>query len=168
MADEAKGGQSDRRRHAPDLSVAPLREDEGDPVIRDGLAETYGRIPWRIGRRRIEKPGETGQGGASLNEEAAAERGKGGLVGASLDLGMVGAGMGTAGTEEAAGPGRFIAQEEESLGVGVEPPDRIDMRREAERGQRIIRGAVRGEGGQDAERFVKCDQHFLQVTGSKP
>jgi hypothetical protein len=147
VADEAKGGQADSRRHAPDLSVAPLREDEGDPVIRDGLAETDGRIAWRIGRRRIEKPGEAGQGGASLNEETAAERGECGLVGASLDLGMVGAGMGTAGSEQAGVPGRFIAQEEEALGVGVEPPDRIDMRREAERGQRIIRRAVRGEGG---------------------
>ena len=61
---------------------------------------------------------------------------------------------------------RFIAQEEESLGVGVEPANRINVLRKAEVGERTIWGAVRREPGEHTIGLVECDQHDFNMTKS--
>ena len=76
-----------------------------------------------------------------------------------LHLRPVLAGMRVARMQQPLVPGRLVAQQQQSLGVRIQPPNGIDIGGKAEVRQRAVRRAVPGELRQDAEWFVEGDEH---------
>ena len=157
--DETKGRVADSGGHASDLAVAALDEFEGDPSIGDGLSHPDGWGPGWDFRLRIQEPGSTWEGGAALNENAPAELVQGFGGGNPFDLDPIPAGMGVGGLEQALVPAGFVAEQEETLGIGVETADGVDPRGELEFGEVSMRGSVGSELGEYAPRFMEGDEH---------
>ncbi len=71
----------------------------------------------------------------------------------------IGARVSATGIEEAGVESGLVAQEEQALAVGIEAPDGIDARREAEAGKGAVGRAVRGELREDAAGLVEGEEH---------
>jgi len=137
--DEPQGWVADGGGHAADLAVSAFDEFEGDPAIGDGLTHPDGRGPWGDVRLRFQEPGTAWEGRAALDDDTLAELVDGFGVGYSFDLDPVPAGMGMSGLEQSLIPMGFIAEEEETLGIGVQSSDGVDAGRELEFGEGPVR-----------------------------
>jgi hypothetical protein len=72
--------------------------------------------------------------------------------------------MSAGGVKEPGVESRFIAQEEQPLGIRVEPANGINAGGEGKPGQGAVARGVRSELGQDAVRFVEFDEHEKNET----
>jgi hypothetical protein len=54
----------------------------------------------------------------------------------------------------------FVAEEEETFRVSIEPTQRIDVFRKAKFREGTVRGAIGSELGEDSVRFMEGDQHM--------
>ena len=70
--------------------------------------------------------------------------------------------MGVARVQEFFIERRLVSQQQEPLAVGIQTPQWIDATRKIELGEGAMRGAVGSKLGDDAERFVEGNEHFLQ------
>ena len=186
---------ADGRRHPPHLTVLAFDQFQSNPAIRHRFAETDGRIArgnlggasvpasrllrtvarlvsslappdFRLG---FEQPSAAGQGFAALDQNTFFQLLQAFRRGNLLDLHPIFAFVGMAGMQQFCVPFRFIAQEQQALGIRVEPPNRIDAFRKTKLRQRPVRRATRraralarqvgGELRQHAERFVERDEH---------
>ena len=62
--------------------------------------------------------------------------------------------------------GCLITQQDQPLGIGVQPSDGIELRRKAELRQRSIGRAIRGELGDHPIGFMKGDKHAGQTMAT--
>lgn len=138
---------SDRRRHPPDLPVSPFDEFEGDPPVRDGFPKPNGGIARGDDGLGVGHPGAAGKGSDALHHDSPRKGFE--LFGTwnPLDLDPVPTGMRASRFEEACGPAGFVAEEQESFGIGVEPADRKDPRGKGAGGECAVAGSVRRELG---------------------
>lgn len=158
-ADQAQRGVADGGGHASDLAVTAFDEFEGDPAIGNGFPHANGRVSGRDCGLGVEQPSAAGEGGAALNEDATAEAGEGFRGGDAFDLDPVLTRVGVFGLEEPLIPVGFVAEEEETFGVGVEAADGVDAGWELEFGEIAVWGTVGGELGENAPRFMEGDEH---------
>ena len=98
----------------------------------------------------------------ALDDDTALQLRKGFWGWNALDLHPIRPPMSTRRMQESLVQFRFIAQQQQPLGIGVEPANRVHVGRETELGEGAVRRAVRGELGQHAVGFVKRNQHRAQ------
>ena len=60
---------------------------------------------------------------------------------------------------------RFVAEQKQPLTFRIEPPDRIDARRESKLGKRPMPRAVRRKLRNDAEWFVEGEKQGATMSG---
>jgi hypothetical protein len=83
-----------------------------------------------------------------------------GLVGRdAFDLGPISTLMTPLRVEKASVEAWFVREEEQSLGIGIEPSDGIDVLGKSEFRERPVRGAVGRELGEDSVGLVKGEKH---------
>jgi len=166
-ADEAQRGVAGGGRHAADLAVSAFVKLEGDPGVGDILAEADGRIAGRPGGVRFENPGAGGKGAAALNFHSGGEAAEGLGGGPALDLNLVAPPVGIARIEEAVVQGALVTEEEKTLGVKIEPADRIHAGGKSEFRERPLAGMIRRELGEDSVGFVKGEKHAAAGAGGR-
>lgn len=164
-ADKAERRMADGGGHATNLTVFPFDQFEREPRVGDALTDADGRSPQVDGRGGLQHAGATRERAVSVDGDAAAgevsECSRGGLA---FDLCPVFAAMGVLGVEEAVVQPRFIAEEKQALGVGIEAAERIDSTGQTEFGEGPpTRSRLGGELREDAVRFVEGEQHVGQV-----
>ena len=154
-----------RGRHSPHLPVLPLEYRQFDPRRRDVLPEPDRNGPGREIRIRVEESYRGRPEWVSVEDESppgkSPERR---CVRNSFHLDKIRAGMSEDRFQEPPREGPVVRQDEKAFAVGVEPADRIDIRRKrAEIAQRAVLPRVRPgrELRQDAEGFVEDESHRL-------
>jgi hypothetical protein len=158
-ADEAEGGETDGGGHAADLAVFTLGEGEFEPGGGDVFADADWGITWGMSGLGVEALGFAGEGAEVFEVDAGTEFSQRFVGDGAVHLGVVGAGMGVAGIEEAIIPAGFVTEQEEAFGIAVEAADGIYVGREAEFGQGAVRGMLLGELGEDVEGLVEGEEH---------
>lgn len=159
--------------HFADLPVLAFDQFERNPAIGNSFAETNGRIArrddCRVGgdirkpagisgnRLRLNHPRPARQSFAALDDEAALKIVQFFGRRNSFDLDPILALMGAAGMKKFLVQTRFIAQQEEPFGVGIEPANGPYVLWKAEPGKSAVTRAVAGELRQHAKRLVKCE-----------
>ena len=154
-----------RGRHSPHLPVLPLEYRQFDPRRRDVLPEPDRNGPGREIRLRVEESHHGWpecvpvQDKRSLGKPPECR-----WFGNSFHLDTIRAGMTEDRVQEPSREGPVVRQDEKAFAVGVEPADRIDIRRKrGEIAQRAVLPRVRPgrELRQDAEGFVEDECHGL-------
>lgn len=148
--------------HAADLTVAAFDEFEFEPAVGDVLPESDGGIPGWDDGLGIEEGDAAGAGPVVLDGDAGGEFLEGIRGGNPFDLGPVGAGVATFGVEEAGVEAGFVAEEEETFGIGVESAEGVDAGWEAESGEGPVGRTIGGELAEDPVRFVEGNQHGVR------
>lgn len=157
---------SDRGGHAPHLAIFSFHEFEGDPCVGDIFAETNRRPTWRERRSVVQASNLAGQGALAAERDSARESGKSRLRWYSFDLGKILARMTALGVEQLRVQPGFVAEEQKSLRIGIEPAQGINVFRKLKFRERPPRRARRGrELREDAVRFVKREQHDADNAG---
>jgi len=154
-ADQAERGMAEGGGEAADLAVLAFHQFEAQPAGGHGLAQADRRGAGRDFRLRLEHPRAAGQGFSTLNDDSLSEEAEGVGGRDALDLGPILALVGVARMEQALVQSALIAEQEQALGVGVEPPDGIDPFRETEFRQRAAVRTIGSEPGEDAVWFVE-------------
>ena len=154
-----QGRKTHRSRHPPDLTVFPFDQLELQPRRRDRLPEPNRRIAGRKLRFDFQQPHLAGQGAVPWistppRVSFAPPRGRD-----SLHLREIGPRMRRFRIEQAVVESRFVAEQQQALGIHVQPPDRIDAGRKAEIRQRPLTGLIRRELAENPVRLVKRDDH---------
>jgi hypothetical protein len=134
--------------HAADLAVLALKQLQGNPTGRHGFAEADGRVARGNIRLRLQQPGPAGQGVVFLNNQSLAELEQFGLGGDALHLDPVFALVSITGVQQPFVQARFVAEQEQAFGVGIEAANGIDVPGEMEFGQ----GAMGDPSGVNWER----------------
>lgn len=158
--DEAQRGKTHSGGHAANLTVAPLCQSDLHPGGGNRFAEADWWITWRIGGRGIEPAGTAGQGRAVFERQALLEMSQRFVRRRAIDLNVVGARMGVPWIQKPVIPSRLVTEEQESLGVHVEAPDRINSGRQTKPGERALSGLIRRELAKHAVGLVKGDEHL--------
>ena len=113
----------------------------------------------RLLRLRFQPPRVAGQGFPALDQQATLQPGERLGRGQVFHLRPILALVGVARVQQEFVPVRLVAQEQQSLGIRVEPTDGVDVGKKAEFRQRPVRRTVAGELLEDAVRFVEGDEH---------
>lgn len=159
--DEAQRGMADGGGHAAHLAIFPFGELEGEPAIGDSLAKADRWTTRGECGRRIEEACATRQGlEISEVDLAALEARERDGSGNALDLCPILPTVSMLGIKEAGVEAGFVAEEEETLTVGVEPAERINVFGQTE----VCEGAPLRAGlgcklREDAVRFVEGEEH---------
>jgi hypothetical protein len=152
---QPQGRMPDGRRHPPHLTVLALDQFQPDPTIGDGFAETDGRGAswnfWSSGvsaerrtifgsvnsgalprrhynlRLRLQNPCAAMQSFPALNHNSSFQFLQAFRCRDFFNLRPILALVGVARVKESFVPVRFIAQEQQPLGIGVEPSDGINI-----------------------------------------
>jgi hypothetical protein len=74
--------------------------------------------------------------------------------------------VGVAGIEKAVIPMRFVAEQQQAFGITIQAADGINVRREAELGERAVRGMLLRELGEHVEGLVEGDEHYFGTVFS--
>lgn len=159
LPEQTEGGMADRGRHPPDLAVAALREGQLDPDIADRFPKTDGRFPQRDDRRRIEQARPGGLRAAARNLEAVRKSSQGFGRRLPLDQHPISARVTFLRIEQSGVQIGLIGEQKKALAVGIQPTERINVRREAELSQCPVRRTVGSKLRQHAVGLVKRDQH---------
>lgn len=151
---------SDRGGHAADLAVFAFHELEREP----GVGNVFAKANRRVARRQrgwwLETSNVARARGVVADPDAAFEFRESAGIGNVLDLCPVFAAMPAVGVEQSGIEARFVAQEEQAFGVGVEAPERINVFRERELGERApARSGLGSELRKDTVGFMKGEEH---------
>lgn len=146
--------------HAADLAVLAFDQLEREPAIGNVFSETDGRVArWQRGRG-IEQASSAGQGGVVADFHASLELRERGGIGNAFHLRPVFAPVRVGWVEELRVQARFVAEEQQAFGVGVEPAERVDVFRQAEFGERApARPGFGRELRKDTVGFVEGEEH---------
>ena len=156
-----------RSRHAPHLSIPPLAQAQLNPKILHIFSKPHRRIARRKFRLGIQKPGARRQRGLAFKNDAIAELPQSRFVRQALDKHMVGFFHMIDGREQTLIPTRLVREQQQSLGVGIQTPNRINPLRKSKLRQRTIRAAIRRELREHAIGFVEGeDQRILRRVRS--
>lgn len=130
-ADQPQCRMPHSRRHAAHLPVPPLPQPQLDPEILHIFSKTNRRIArWKFGLR-VQKPGASWQCAFAVKENALAKRPKSRFTRKPLHKHMVVFFNMTSWREQKRIPTRFIGEQQQSFGVGVQPADGIDALRKS-------------------------------------
>ena len=140
-------------RFLPSVNSKPIQQ------VGTVLRKRIGGIARGNLRLRFENPGAAGQRSACLKGEPLAELEQRVRRGNSFDLGPVFALVGVARVQKQPIQPGFVAEQQQSLGVGVQPAQGIDVPGETEFGQGAIGRPIGREAGEDAAGFVERDEH---------
>ena len=141
--------------HSADLAVAALAEAEFDPEILDRFANTNWRMSRRKGGLRIEQASFCGEGFAAFNENAGAQRAQSFFIRQTLNEDEIGFRDMVLGVEQSFVPLRLVGQKKQSLRVGIQAADRVDISGKVEIRQGAVGTAIRRELRKNAEGFVE-------------
>ena len=157
---EAQGGMAYGGGHAADLAVPAFGQGEGDPAVGNGLAHTDWGEAGRPDGGWIEffRPG--GKRAPTLDHHAVGELAECFRSDKIFHLGVIGAGMAMLRFEQGGDHRRFVGQEKETLGITVEPADRINAGRKSKPGESMLARNLRGELRQHVEGFEERDDHL--------
>lgn len=147
----------DSGSHAADLPVSPFADSEFDPEILDGFADANRGISRGNGGLRIKQASFRREGFAAFNNHAGAQRPQSILIRQTLNEDEIGFRNMVLGIEKAFVQIPFIGKQQQSLRVGIQPPDRVDIFGEIKIRERPVRTAIRGELRQNAVGFVECE-----------
>ena len=84
-----------------------------------------------------------------------------GSLGNAFHLAPINAAMGIFGIEKARVESRFVTEEEETLGVGIQPTQGVYIFWESKFGQGPVGGAIRSELGEDPVGFMEGKEHRI-------
>jgi hypothetical protein len=117
---------------------------------------------------RLQNPRAAGQSFSALDGNAAFELLQNFRCGNIFNLRPILAFVGVAGMQQAFVPFRLVAQEQQALGIRVQPANRIDVFRKTEFRQRAVGRPVQRELRNDAVRFVEGNEHGWSVKCRVP
>ena len=166
-ADQPQRGMPHRSRHAPHLSVPPLAQAQLDPEILHIFAKPHRRIArWKF-RLGIQKPAPRRKRGLAVKHDAVAQLPQNRFVRQALHKDMVGFLHMVRGREQTLIPTRLVREQQQSLGVRIQTPNRINPLRKSKLRQRTVRAAIRRELREHAIGFVEGqDQRILRRVRS--
>ena len=123
--------------HPADLAIFPLGEFEGKPRVRDVLAVADRWISRRHGRSGVQQP-RAARPRAKITEvdPAALEAAQCLPIRHPFDLRPIFAPVRMTRVQEAGVQAGLVAEEQQSLGIGVEPAERVEALRQTEVGER--------------------------------
>jgi len=151
---------SDGRSHAAHLAIFSLHQLQRDPGVGYGRAHADGRHARCDLRRRIEPACRARPRTLASNRDAAREAGERRLVGRTLDLRPIFTAMPRIRMEEARIQSGLIGQQQQSLRIRIEPPQRIHIRRQMKVRQRPPpRSRFRRELGKHTVGFMQREKH---------
>lgn len=151
---------ANRGGHAAHLTVFALGELKREPGIGNAFAKPDRRIARRQGWWRVERSNAAAARGVVADPDAAFEFCQSDGIGDALDLRPVFAAMAALRIEEIGVEARLVAQEQQTLGVGIETPERVNVFRKREFGERApARSDFGSELRKDAVGFVKGEEH---------
>jgi len=164
---------SNCRGHFADLPVFAFDQLKRDPAIGNTLAKTNGRVArryhcrpsehlWKeigIGKDglRLNQPGPARQGFTTLDHDAVFKSLQFFWRRNPFNLNPILTLMSAAGMQEFLVQVRFIAQQEQPFGIGIEAADGPDIFRKTELCKGAVFRAVTGKLRQHTERLVKCE-----------
>jgi hypothetical protein len=61
---------------------------------------------------------------------------------------------------------RFVTEQQQAFGITIQAADGINVRREAELGERAVRGMLLRELGEHVEGLVEGDEHYFGTVFS--
>ena len=156
-----------RRRHAAHLPVPPFANPQFDPKILHIFPKTNRRITrWKFGLR-VQKPCACRQGELTVQNDAIAELLKSRFTRKPLQKQMISFFHMVGGREQTRIPARLVREQQQSLGVGIQPPDGIHTLGKSKLRQRTVRAAIQRELREHAIGFVKGeDQRILRRVRS--
>lgn len=142
-ADQAQCGMPDMGGHAPDLSVAPLRDGQPDPAIGHRFAKAHRGIA-RPEIGRVDPLGLRRAGRPILQHDALPQRIERRVTRQALDLHQIGFRGLVPWIADAGLYPSIIGQDQQALAVAIQPPGGIDPRQvnEARKGGARSFGAV--------------------------
>jgi len=161
---EAQRRMSDRCCHAPNLPVFTFDQLHADPAIGYRFADADRRDPWRNFRLRIENPCAAGERLSAMDHDAPGQLLHRISGWNSLDLRPVNSLMRAARMEQFLIQSGFVAEQEQSFRIGVEPSERIHPLGKVESGQRAVARPVVSELRNHSEWFVEGDEHPCPVS----
>jgi hypothetical protein len=91
-----------------------------------------------------------------------------GFIGNALDLHAVGARVFVPGVQEPVNQRFFVAEQQQTLGVAVEPSNRIDILWQTKISERAMFRQFPGELGEHVVGFVKGNQHGAPSMADAP
>ena len=147
--------------HAADLPVLALDEFERKPGVGDALAEADRRVARGHDRRGFQQAGATWPGRVPVELEAAfgqLREGRG--CRHAFHLGPVFAAMTVLWIQQLRIQAGLVCEQQESLGVGVEPTEWVNAGGQAKVGERAPpRARLRGELREHPVRFIQRAKH---------
>lgn len=159
-AHQPQGGVTDGGSHAANLPIASLHQLQRNPSIRNGFAHADRRHPWSQNGSGIQSPRSAGKRAAAFDHDTTGKSLEISLVGQTLDLDPVLTPMSLRRIQQPVVKAGLIAQQQQSLGVRIEPPQRIDPGGQAEIRERApARTGLWGELGKHPVGLVQGDQH---------
>jgi len=129
---------ADGGSHPTHLAVFALYELKADPAIGDGFSSANGWVARRKRRLRVQQPSAAWEGSATLQDDPALQAVEVGPSWNTLDLCPVGPWVTVARVEQAIVPLRLVAEQEQPFRIGIEPPDRVHGRRQAEAREGLV------------------------------
>ena len=150
-----------RSRHAPHLPVPPFTQAQLDPEILHIFSKTNRRVTRRKFGLRFQKSGTRRQRGLTVKHDAIAKLPQSRFVRQALDKHMISFFHMVGGREQTLIPTRFIGEQQQSLGVGIQPPDGIHALRKSKLRQRTVRAAIWRELREHAIGFMKSEDQRI-------
>jgi hypothetical protein len=163
-AHQPQSRMADGCRHAPHLTIFAFNQFQPNPAIRHAFAEADGWIARRNYWLRFQNPCAAGQGFPALNRNAAFQFLQTFRRGNVFNLCPILALVCVARMQQAFVPCRFIAQEQQTFGIGIEPANGINIFRKIKFRQRAVGRVVISELRKHAERFVERNKHDRFLT----
>jgi hypothetical protein len=152
---------ADSGGHAAHLAIAAFSEGEFDPAVRHGFAVADGRIARPEVFRLGDGAGFRWAGAAIAEIDADGEGFQGGGIGDALDLRPVGFRDLVLRIGDARLQGAVIGEDQEALGIIVEPAGGVDAGDGDEFLQRALAAAFIRKLGEDVIGFVEEDESQL-------
>ena len=154
--------------HAANLAVFPLDEFEGEPRVGNFFSNADRWIARGDGGRVVEETRAARERVVVVDGDAAAGEARESFGGReAFDLRPVFAAMSVRRIKEAVVQTRFVGEQKQALGVGVEAAECIDAAREGEVGERApARAGLGRELREDAVGFVQGEKHGRSNRGN--
>ena len=159
---------SDRGRHPAHLPVSSFVKFNRDPHIRNRLSHTNRRITRWHQRLRLQPPCARRKRKPALNHHATGQLLQRRDIRLALHLRPIPPPMPALGIQQAVIQSSLIREQQQSLGVRVEPSDGINLRRQAEFRERPLAGRLLRELAQHAVGLVENEQHPLLIPRHPP
>ena len=154
---------SNRSGHTPDLAILAFDQNEFEPDVRNIFPKADGRVTrWNF-RLRLQNSGGARERFILLDGHPFGEMSQCLGTGDALDLRPIRSFVALLRVQEPFTKSGFIAQQEQTFGVGIEPAERIDRSWKTEFGQSAVGRTIRRELREHPVWFVEGEQHSKRL-----